>query len=55
MGHDDRALLPFEGDAGEKRLVRRQWREGRRCFSVVDVVAVLTDSNEGFADVYVNG
>lgn len=38
---DDRALLPFEG---EGRLIRRQWHEGRWFFSVVDVIAVLTDS-----------
>jgi DNA-damage-inducible protein D len=35
------ALLPFEGNG---RLIRRQWHDGRWFFSVVDVVAVLTDS-----------
>lgn len=39
---DDQALLPFEGDG---RLVRRQWVDDRWYFSVVDVVAVLTDSD----------
>jgi DNA-damage-inducible protein D len=37
------AILPFDdGTAG--RLIRRQWHEDRWYFSVVDVVAVLTDS-----------
>ena len=38
---EDQALLPFEGDA---RLIRRQWHEGQWYFSVVDVIAVLTES-----------
>jgi DNA-damage-inducible protein D len=45
----DRALLPFDDDGagGESasRLIRRQWHDGRWFFSVVDVVAVLTDSD----------
>jgi DNA-damage-inducible protein D len=38
---EDQALLPFEVDG---RLIRRQWVNNRWYFSVVDVVAVLTDS-----------
>jgi cell filamentation protein len=34
-------MLPFEGDG---MLIRRQWQDGRWFFSVVDVVAALTDS-----------
>ena len=43
---DDRALLPFDDGSGEgvSRLVRRQWHDGRWFFSVVDVIAVLTDT-----------
>src|SRR5260221_13386276 len=42
---DDRDLLPFEEEGSESiRLIRRQWHEGRWFFSVVDVVALLTDS-----------
>ena len=43
----DRALLPFDdgGEDGVSRLVRRQWHDGRWFFSVVDVIAVLTDSD----------
>jgi DNA-damage-inducible protein D len=40
---DDRALLPFDGE-GNGRLTRRQWHDGRWFFSVVDAVAVLTDT-----------
>ena len=37
------AILPFhDGSAG--RLIRRQWHNDRWYFSVVDVIAVLTDS-----------
>jgi DNA-damage-inducible protein D len=36
--------LPFDGEAGDGRLIRRQWHEGRWYFSVVDVVGLLTDS-----------
>lgn len=43
MSDDKQAMLPFEGDG---RLIRRQWVDGRWYFSVVDVVAVLTDSVE---------
>lgn len=39
--NDDQSLLPFEGN---RQLIRRQWHDGRWFFSVVDVVAVLTDS-----------
>jgi DNA-damage-inducible protein D len=39
---DDQALLPFEGDG---RIIRRQWVDDRWYFSVVDVVAILTDSD----------
>ena len=38
---DDQAVLPF---AGDEHLVRRQWHEGQWYFSVVDVIAVLTES-----------
>jgi hypothetical protein len=38
---DETTALPFEGDG---RLIRRQWVHDRWYFSVVDVVAVLTDS-----------
>jgi len=38
------ALLPFDDQGG--RLIRRQWHEGRWFFSVVDVIAVLTDSSD---------
>ncbi len=41
---DDRDLLPFEESGESSRLIRRQWHEGRWFFSVVDVVAILTDS-----------
>lgn len=69
MSDDDRALLPFGDDEGAGRLIRRQWHEGRWFFSVVDVIAVLTDSpnprnywsmlqrrlrDEGAAEVYTN-
>jgi DNA-damage-inducible protein D len=39
---EDQALLPFEGD---RRIIRRQWVDDRWYFSVVDVVAVLTESD----------
>jgi DNA-damage-inducible protein D len=38
---DDKTILPFDGDG---RLIRRQWVNDRWYFSVVDVVAVLTDA-----------
>lgn len=38
---DDQTMLPFEGDG---RIIRRQWVNDRWYISVVDVVAVLTDS-----------
>ena len=37
-------VLPFEGETDAGRLIRRQWHEGQWFFSVVDVVAVLTES-----------
>lgn len=43
--HDEsaeEALLPFEDGS---RLIRRQWQNGRWYFSVVDVIAVLTNSD----------
>ncbi|HEX6544640.1 MAG TPA: hypothetical protein VF040_22980, partial [Ktedonobacterales bacterium] len=41
--NDDQAILPFDdGSAG--RLIRRQWHDGEWYFSVVDVIAALTDS-----------
>lgn len=39
--NDGQSLLPFEGDG---RIIRRQWVNDRWYFSVVDVVAVLTDA-----------
>lgn len=39
--NDDQSLLPFKGN---RQLIRRQWHDGRWFFSVVDVMAVLTDS-----------
>jgi hypothetical protein len=42
VSNDKQAILPFEGASG--RLIRRQWHDGRWFFSVVDVVAVLTDA-----------
>ena len=40
---DDQVILPFDdGSAG--RIIRKAWHEGRWFFSVVDVIAVLTDS-----------
>ncbi len=38
---DDQAMLPFEGG----QHIQRQFVDGRRYFSVVDVVAVLTESD----------
>lgn len=43
MSDDKQAMLPFDGDG---RLIRRQWLDDRWYFSIVDVVAVLTDSVE---------
>lgn len=65
--NDTQAMLPFDdGSAG--RLIRRQWANDRWYFSVVDVIAVLTDSevprrywsdlkrklhdDEGFSELY---
>ena len=42
MSDDTQAILPFEEESG--RIIRRQWHDDRWFFSVVDVVAVLTDS-----------
>jgi DNA-damage-inducible protein D len=41
--NDEQAMLPFD-DGSMGRLIRRQWHEGQWYFSVVDVIAVLTDS-----------
>jgi DNA-damage-inducible protein D len=40
---EDQALLPFD-DGSTGRIIRREWHEGRWFFSVVDVIAILTDS-----------
>ncbi len=41
--NDEQGILPFDdGSAG--RVIRREWHDGRWFFSVVDAVAVLTDS-----------
>lgn len=45
MSDDTQALLPFD-DGSTGRFIRRQWVDDRWYFSVVDVVAVLTDSVE---------
>jgi DNA-damage-inducible protein D len=39
----DNETLPFDGDG---QLIRRQWENDRWYFSVVDVVAALTDSTD---------
>jgi hypothetical protein len=42
---EDLGILPFDdGSAG--RIIRKVWHDGRWFFSVVDVVAVLTDSTD---------
>lgn len=70
MGDQDEqggSVAPFIPDAGG-RVIRRQWHAGRWFFSVVDVVAILTDSeaprrywsdlkrklhdDEGFSELY---
>lgn len=42
MSDDKQPVQPFDGDG---RLIRRQWVNDRWYFSVVDVVAVLTESD----------
>jgi hypothetical protein len=42
VSNDKQAMRPFEGASG--RLIRRQWHDGGWFFSVVDVVAVLTEA-----------
>lgn len=42
MSGDKQPMQPFDGDG---RLIRRQWVNDRWYFSVVDVVAVLTESD----------
>jgi DNA-damage-inducible protein D len=43
--NDDQAMmLPFD-DGSMGRLIRQQWHEGHWYFSVVDVIAILTDSD----------
>jgi hypothetical protein len=44
MSEDDQVSLPF-GDGSTGRIIRREWHQGRWFFSVVDVIAVLTDSS----------
>lgn len=39
--NDDQAVLPFEDSS---RLIRRQWYNERWYFSVVDVIAILTEA-----------
>ncbi|HEY7339993.1 MAG TPA: BRO family protein [Ktedonobacterales bacterium] len=41
---DDQAILPFD-DGSTGRVIRQQWHDDRWYFSVIDVVAVLTDSS----------
>ncbi len=44
MADDEQAILPFDdGSAG--RIIRTVWHDGRWFFSVIDAVAVLTDSD----------
>ena len=43
-GNDGLGILPF-GDGSMGRVIRRAWHDGRWFFSVIDVIAVLTDSN----------
>lgn len=41
---DEQAILPFDdGSAGW--VIRKEWHDGRWFFSVIDVIAVLTDSD----------
>jgi DNA-damage-inducible protein D len=40
---EDQALLPFD-DGSMGRVIRREYHEGRWWFSVIDVIAILTDS-----------
>lgn len=40
---EDQGLLPFD-DGSTGRVIRREWHQGRWFFSVIDVVAVLSDS-----------
>ncbi len=42
--NDEQAMLSFD-DGSMGRLIRQQWHEGRWFFSVIDVIAVLTDSD----------
>jgi hypothetical protein len=42
--NDEQAMLPFD-DGSMGRLIRQQWHDGRWFFSVIDVIAVLTDSD----------
>jgi len=41
---EEQGLLPFD-DGSMGRIVRQQWHNGRWFFSVIDVVAILTDSD----------
>ncbi|HEY1388885.1 MAG TPA: BRO family protein [Ktedonobacterales bacterium] len=42
-GGEDLGILPFD-DGSTGRIIRRVWHDGRWYFSVIDVIAVLTDS-----------
>ena len=41
---DEQAVLPFD-DGSTGRLIRRQWHDDRWYFSIVDVIAILTDTD----------
>ena len=40
---EDQALLPFD-DGSMGRVIRREYHEWQWWFSVIDVIAILTDS-----------
>ena|SRR5690242_5384256 len=40
---EEMGLLPFD-DGSMGRIMRKEWRDGRWFFSVIDAVAILTDS-----------
>jgi hypothetical protein len=42
--NEQQAMLPFVDD--DSHIIRRQWHDGRWYFSVIDVVAYLTDSKD---------
>ena len=41
--NEAQAILPFD-DGSTGRFMRKEWHDGRWFFSVVDAVAILTDS-----------